>query len=133
MLAQPGRQPSDGCSSIPKRNAQLRRRRAMADETAAPAIEIPPDLKARAQAAGWPDDLGLMLLQRGAAPADLTRYMMMGVTADQVREFIAAQAAGGGGLPAPQLDLAWMRVPTEGGTRAQPAKKGLPPQAINLR
>ena len=104
----------------------------MADETAAPAIEIPPDLKARAQAVGWPEDLVLMLLQRGAAPADLTRYMMMGVTADQVREFIAAQAAGGAGLPAPQLDLAWMRVPTEWGTRAKPTKKGLTLEAINI-
>jgi hypothetical protein len=103
----------------------------MAEETAAPAIEIPPDLAARAKVVGWPEDLVLLLLQRGATPADLTRYMTMGVTADQVREFVAAQEAGGG--PAgPQLDLAWMRVPTEWGTRAKPTKHGLTIEAINI-
>ena len=107
----------------------------MAEEPAAPTIEIPPDLAVRAKAVGWPDDLVLMLLGRGAQPADLTRYMSMGVTADQVREFIAQQdTAGvqGGGLPAAQLDLSWMNVPTEWGTRAKPTKKGLTLDAINI-
>jgi len=107
----------------------------MAEEPAAPTIEIPPDLAVRAKAVGWPDDLVLMLLGRGAQPADLTRYMSMGVTADQVREFIAQQGtagAQGGGLPAAQLDLSWMNVPTEWGTRAKPTKKGLTLDAINI-
>jgi len=107
----------------------------MAEEPAAPTIEIPPDLAVRAKAVGWPDDLVLMLLGRGAQPPDLIRYMTMGVTADQVREFIAQQdTAGvqGGGLPAAQLDLSWMNVPTEWGTRAKPTKKGLTLDAINI-
>ena len=107
----------------------------MAEEPAAPTMEIPPDLAVRAKAVGWPDDLVLMLLGRGAQPADLTRYMSMGVTADQVREFIAQQGtagAQGGGLPAAQLDLSWMNVPTEWGTRAKPTKKGLTLDAINI-
>src|SRR3990172_2739246 len=76
----------------------------MAEESAAPAVEVPPELAARAKVAGWSEPLVLELLQRGAQPADLTRYMTMGVTEDQVRQFMAAQAEGGG-PPAPQLDL----------------------------
>ena len=103
----------------------------MAEESAAPAVEVPPELAARAKAAGWSEPLVLELLQRGAQPADLTRYMTMGVTEDQVRQFMAAQAEGGG-PPAPQLDLAWMKIPTEWGTRAKPTKKGLTIDAINV-
>src|SRR3990172_5616541 len=103
----------------------------MAEESAAPAVEVPPELAARAKVAGWSEPLVLELLQRGAQPADLTRYMTMGVTEDQVRQFMAAQAEGGG-PPAPQLDLAWMNVPTEWGTRAKPTKKGLTLEAINV-
>jgi len=105
----------------------------MAEESAALATEIPADLAEMAKAAAWPEDLVMTLLQGGAQPADLKRYMAMGVTADQVREFVAAQAAGdGSGPPGPQLDLAWMRVPTEWGTRAKPTKKGLTLDAINI-
>ncbi len=109
----------------------------MADETAAPTIEIPPDLAGKAKAAGWPEDLVLQLLGRGAQPSDLTRYMSMGVSADQVRQFIAQQEAGaagaeGGAMPGTQLDLSWMTVPTEWGTRARPTKKGLTLEAINI-
>jgi len=62
------------------------------------------------------------------------RYMSMGVTEAQVREFMAAQATGGGpGAPAgPQLTLAWMDVATEWGTRAKPTKRGLTIDAINV-
>ncbi len=106
----------------------------MPDDAAAPAIEIPPDLAERAKAAGWPEDLVVMLLGRGAQPSDLTRYMSMGVSADQVRGFITQQDAGGGanGAPTTQLDLSWMHVPTEWGTRAKPTKKGLTLEAINI-
>jgi hypothetical protein len=109
----------------------------MPDDAAAPTIEIAPDLAERAKAAGWPEDLVAMLLGRGAQPSDLTRYMSMGVTAEQVRGFIAQQdaaaASGGGpGMPGTQLDLSWMNVPTEWGTRAMPTKKGLTLEAINI-
>jgi hypothetical protein len=106
----------------------------MAEEPAALAIEIPPGLAARAKAAGWPEDMILTLLGRGAQPADLIRYMSLGVTADQVREFMAQQdgAGGPGGMPGTQLDLSWMHVPTEWGTRAKPTKKGLTLEAINI-
>jgi hypothetical protein len=108
----------------------------MADEPAAPTVEIPEDLAASARNAGWPEELVAQLLSFGAQPADLKRYMAMGVTEAQVREFMAAQASGGGqgpGLPAgPQLTLAWMNVPTEWGTRARPGKKGLTVEAINV-
>ena len=104
----------------------------MAEEPAAPTVEIPPQLAQRAKLAGWPEDLVLELLKRGAMPADLTRYMTMGVTADQVRQFMAQQDAGAAGPPAPQMDLAWMKIPTEWGTRAKPTKKGLTLEAINI-
>ncbi len=108
----------------------------MAEESAAPAVEIPPDLAQRAKAVGWPQDLVALLLARGAQPADLVRYMSMGVTADQVRQFVAQAEAGGGQGGPPgggtQLDLSWMHVPTEWGTRAKPTKKGLTLEAINV-
>jgi hypothetical protein len=102
----------------------------MAEEAAAP-VAMPPELAGPAQAAGWPEDLVLQLLANGADPADLLRYMSMGVSEAQVRDFIAAQAAGGA-QPGPQLDLSWMRVPTEWGTRAKPTKHGLTIGAINV-
>jgi len=105
----------------------------MADESSAPAATMPPELQAPAKAAGWPEDLVLELLQRGAQPADLLRYMSMGVSEEQVRQFMATQGEGGaGGPPAPQLDLAWMKVPTEWGIRAKPTKHGLTIDAINI-
>lgn len=106
----------------------------MADEATAAAVEVPPELAALAKSVGWPQDLLADLLQRGAQQADLIRYMSLGVTADQVRQFIASADAGegSGGPPPPQLDLAWMNVPTEWGTRAKPTKKGLTVDAINV-
>jgi hypothetical protein len=101
----------------------------MADESAT--VEIPPDLLERAKVAGWPEDLIRDALSMGAQPADLIRFMSMGVSADQARQFMTAQAAGEG-PPAPQLDLAWMNVPTQWGTRAKPTKKGLTIEAINV-
>ncbi|MEX1255882.1 MAG: hypothetical protein WEE64_16245 [Dehalococcoidia bacterium] len=101
----------------------------MADDAAT--VEVPPDLLERAKIVGWPEDLVVEALRLGAQPADLVRFMSMGVSADQAREFMAAQAAGGA-PPAPQLDLAWMNVPTEWGVRAKPTKKGLTIEAINV-
>ena len=103
----------------------------MAEESTAPSVEIPPDVAARAKVAGWPEDLLIQALQGGAQPSDLMRYMSMGVTAEQARQFMTG--GGGEGQPQPpQLDLAWMNVPTEWGTRAKPTKKGLTLEAINI-
>ncbi len=103
----------------------------MADETIT--IDIPADLAEKAREKGWPRDLVRQALEAGAQPADLIRYMDMGVTAEQARRFMAqgprAQAASG---QTPQLDLSWMKVPTEWGTRAKPTKKGLTVSAINV-
>ncbi|HXF50094.1 MAG TPA: hypothetical protein VNM43_00220 [Dehalococcoidia bacterium] len=103
----------------------------MADETTT--IDIPADLAEKAREKGWPRDLVRQALEAGAQPADLIRYMDMGVTAEQARRFMAqgprAQAASG---QTPQLDLSWMKVPTEWGTRAKPTKKGLTVSAINV-
>ena len=105
----------------------------MAEEAATATIEIPPDIAEIAKAVAWPEELVRTLLERGAQPEDLRRYMSMGVSAAQVREFMAAQETGGDGGPAsPQLDLAWMRVPTEWGIRAKPTKHGLTIDAINI-
>ncbi len=103
----------------------------MAEEPSTPAVEVPPELLERAKVAGWPEDLIVEALQLGAQPADLVRFMSMGVSAEQARQFMSAQA-GGGQPPPPQLDLAWMRIPTEWGTRAKPTKKGLTIDAINI-
>ena len=103
----------------------------MPEESAASPVEMPPELVAPAKAVGWPEDLVLELLQNGAQPADLVRYMTMGVTEQQAREFMAAQGDGDG--PAgPQLSLAWMTTPTEWGIHAKPTKHGLTLDAINI-
>jgi hypothetical protein len=101
----------------------------MAEDTA---IEIPPDLAAAAKAAAWPEDLVRQALQMGGDPADIMRYMSMGVTADQARQFMV-QGPGDGGAPGtPALTLEWMDIPTEWDTRARPGKKGLTLEAINI-
>ncbi|MGB2694382.1 MAG: hypothetical protein WBD55_04245 [Dehalococcoidia bacterium] len=104
----------------------------MADEPAAPSVEIPEDLAERARIAGWPEDLVRQALEQGAQPADLTRFMSMGISAEQAREFMAAQGQGGPAAGTPELTMAWMNVPTEWGTRARPTKKGLTIEAINV-
>lgn len=100
----------------------------MAEEAAT--IEIPPQLAERARVAGWPDDLLIEAITGGANPNDLIRFMAMGVTADQARQFMTAQAAGN--PPPPELTLAWMNIPALWGTRAIPTKKGLTIDAINV-
>jgi hypothetical protein len=104
----------------------------MADETPTSTIEIPPEIAELAKAVAWPEDLVRTLLERGALVDDLKRYMSMGVTAAQVREFMAQQDGTGVGQAGPALDLAWMRVPTEWGIRAKPTKHGLTIDAINI-
>lgn len=88
------------------------------------------ELRAAATAAGWPEDLVRQALAAGAAEVDLINFMNMGVTAEQARDFMQQQAAGGGaGF---QVDLSWMDVPTEWNTRAKPTKHGLTLEAINI-
>ena len=86
-------------------------------------------LKAKAEEHGWPMDLITQALSFGAAEEDLIRYMDMGVTAEQARQFMM----NGGGAGAPmEVDLSWMQVPTEWNTRARPTKHGLTLEAINI-
>lgn len=88
-----------------------------------PSVEI----TSKAESVGWPLDLVRQALAMGAAEADLMRFMDMGVTAEQAREFMAT-----GGAGRPQVDLSWMQVPTEWNTRARPTRHGLTLEAINI-
>jgi len=83
-------------------------------------------IKAKADEKGWPLDLVRQALAMGAAETDLINYMDMGVTAEQAAQFM------GGGAQQQQLDLSWMDVPTEWGTRGRPTKHGLTLEAINI-
>lgn len=85
------------------------------------------ELAEKAEAAGWPMELVKTALAAGAAESDLGRFMDMGITAEQAREFMAQGAAS-----APMLDLSWMQVPTEWNTRARPTGHGLTLEAINI-
>jgi len=84
-------------------------------------------LASKAESVGWPMDLVRQALAMGAAEDDLMRFMDMGVTAEQAREFMAT-----GGAGQPQVDLSWMQVPTEWNTRAKPTRHGLTLEAINI-
>ncbi|HYM16315.1 MAG TPA: hypothetical protein VEZ14_12220 [Dehalococcoidia bacterium] len=86
------------------------------------------ELAAKAEQVGWPLDLVKQALAVGAAEADLMRFMDMGVTAEQAREFMAQGGPGG----AIEVDLSWMQVPTEWNTRAKPTRHGLTLEAINI-
>jgi hypothetical protein len=65
-------------------------------------ITIPADLAAKATEKGWPDDLVQQALAAGAAPEQIIGYMDQGVTVEQARGFLAAQAGGG---PQPSEEL----------------------------
>jgi len=104
----------------------------MAEESSAAAVEMPPQLAQRAREAGWPEELVREAIQAGANPNDLIRFMAMGVSAEQARQFMMAQGGPGERPPPPQLTLEWMKIPTAWGTRAKPTKKGLTIEAINV-
>src|SRR5260370_40063850 len=89
--------------------------------------EPSPELVAKPEQVGWPMHLIKTALACGAGEADLIRFMDMGITPEQAREFMAQ---GGGGRQ--ELDLSWMYVPTEWNTRAKPTKHGLTLEAINI-
>ena len=110
----------------------------MAEEsTSATTVEVPADLARKAKEKGWPLDLVEQALAQGGQPADLIRFMDMGVDPEQARAFLARSQAMRSGGPAyatepPPLDLSWMHVPTEWGIRAKPTKRGLTMGAINI-
>jgi len=101
--------------------------RAFLAQAAGGGAEPSAELAAKAEAVGWPLDLVKQALAMGAPEADIMRYMDMGVTAEQARQFMSSS-----GAALPELDLSWMHVPTEWGTRARPTKHGLTLQAINI-
>ena len=84
------------------------------------------EITAKAAEKGWPIELVQRALAAGAAEADLINYMDMGVTAEQAAQFMAQGGA------QQQVDMSWMDVPTEWGTRAKPTKHGLTLEAINI-
>lgn len=97
----------------------------MAQET--PTIEVPPDLLEKARTARWPLDLVRTALQYGASADDLARYMDSGVTPRQARAFMVRQFM----QQTPQLNLDWMKVPTEF-VHARKGAHGLTLDAINI-
>jgi len=110
----------------------------MAEDTAAGVtVQVPPDLAAKAEEKGWPLELLRQALAQGGQPADLMRFMDMGVSPEQAQAFLAGPRAfrDRGSPPpgqAPALDLSWMNVSTEWGVRARPDKRGLTIEAINI-
>jgi hypothetical protein len=58
-------------------------------------ITIPDNLLAKAKEKGWPEDLVQQALGAGASAEQIIGYMDQGVTADQARGFLAAQAGDG--------------------------------------
>jgi hypothetical protein len=96
-------------------------------------ITIPPELLEIARANNFPDELIKRALKLGAPTAMLINQIKAGITAQQAEGFIAQQEAlRGGGDGAPQLDLSWMKVPTEWGVRVKPGPKGLTVGMINV-
>jgi hypothetical protein len=94
-------------------------------------ITIPPDLLEVAQAKGWPEDLIKRAIKLGAPKEMMIQQINAGITPQQAEQFIAMQEArmSGGTV---QLDLGWMKVPTEWGIRVKPGKKGLTVGMINV-
>ncbi len=96
-------------------------------------ITIPEEVLAVSREKDWPDDLIKRALTLGAPAAMLIQQMNAGITGEQAASFIAQQEAlRGGEGGAPQLDLSWMKVPTEWGIRVSPGKKGLTAGMINV-
>ncbi|MEX0683684.1 MAG: hypothetical protein WD904_13225 [Dehalococcoidia bacterium] len=96
-------------------------------------ITIPPELLEISRAHNYPDDLIKRALALGAPTAMLMNQIQAGITPAQAEGFIAQQEAmrsGEGG--APQLDLSWMKVPTEWGVRVKPGKRGLTIDMLNV-
>ncbi|HUF52180.1 MAG TPA: hypothetical protein VMR52_00215 [Dehalococcoidia bacterium] len=96
-------------------------------------INIPPELAETAAAHKFPEALIKRALALGAPPAMLINQMQAGITAEQAEGFIVQQEALRGGAGGEvQLDLSWMKVPTEWGIRVKPGRKGLTVGMINV-
>jgi len=96
-------------------------------------ITIPPELAEISRAAKYPDELIIRALKLGAPTAMLINQIKAGITPQQAEGFIAQQEAlRGGEGGATQLDLSWMKVPTEWGVRVKPGPKGLTVGMINV-
>ena len=95
-------------------------------------ITIPPEVAEVAKAKGWPDEILIRALKLGAPPAMLINQINAGITPEQAEGFIAQQEALRGGGGEVQLDLSWMKVPTEWGVRVTPGKHGLTVGSINV-
>jgi hypothetical protein len=96
-------------------------------------ITIPPELAEVAAAHKWPEDIIKRALALGAPTAMIINQIQAGITPEQASAFIAQQEAlrGGDGGEV-QLDLSWMKVPTEWGIRVKPGKHGLTVGSINV-
>jgi hypothetical protein len=94
-------------------------------------ITIPPEVLEVSRAKGWPDELIKRAIKLGASPEMMINQINAGITPEQAERFIEMQEqrAGGGEV---QLDLGWMKVPTEWGIRVKPGKKGLTVGMINV-
>lgn len=94
-------------------------------------ITIPDDLLEVSRSHNWPDELVKRALKLGAPKEMLIQQINAGISAPQAEQFIAMQEArmSGGEI---QLDLAWMKVPTEWGIRVKPGKRGLTVGMINV-
>jgi hypothetical protein len=110
----------------------------MTEQTAtSEAAQVSTELATKAQEKGWPLELVQQALNQGGQPADLMRFMDMGVSPEQARTFLAGpRAFRDRGFPppgeAPSLDLSWMNVASEWGVRARPSKRGLTIDAVNV-
>jgi hypothetical protein len=94
-------------------------------------ITIPPDLAEIAQTNKWPEDVVKRALKLGAGVEMLKTQIQAGITPEQAERFMDQQEAlAAGGVQ--QLDLSWMKVPTEWGIRVHPGKKGLTVGMINV-
>jgi hypothetical protein len=94
-------------------------------------VTIPEDLLEVSRSHNWPDELVKRALKLGAPKEMLIQQINAGIAADQAERFIELQEQriAGGEV---QLDLGWMKVPTEWGIRVKPGKKGLTVGMINV-
>jgi hypothetical protein len=95
-------------------------------------ITIPEELLEVSRPANFPDDLIKRALALGAPTAMLINQIKAGITAEQAEGFIRQQELLRGDGGQTQLDLSWMKVPTEWGVRVRPGKKGLTVGMINV-
>ncbi len=96
-------------------------------------ITIPDEVLSVAREKGWGEDILKRALALGAPPAMLINQMNAGITAEQAASAVAQQERlRGGEGGALELDLSWMKVPTEWGIRVTPGKKGLTTEMINV-